>query len=115
MWNLLWNQRTRICKLGGKDALIMPYVHPCTEEDWNQSNVKNAAIEAVKEMVDKKYKHNDLKRQHVGLYKKEGKIKAVLFDLADVGHITNPEEANEAIKNMLNDLSKSQNVLPKLI
>jgi len=104
MWNLLWDPRVRISFLGNQRALIMPYVYPCTEEDWKLQDVRQAAEEAVTVIANKYFKHNDLNRRHVGLYKLKEITKAVLFDLADVSPITDCEKAK---REMLQDLFKS--------
>jgi len=102
IWNDVWKFPARTQTLLKQDALLIPFVTPCS--DPPSQGEKEAAIIAVKKMANAGYLHDDLHWRHVGFYQKEGKLMAVLFDLIRVSRIPNTKISN-AIKTMLNKLS----------
>mmetsp|Transcript_521 Transcript_521/g.739 ORF Transcript_521/g.739 Transcript_521/m.739 type:complete len:510 (+) Transcript_521:622-2151(+) len=103
IWKGVWNLPVSIGTWCGESALMMPFVLPCTKEQWNDTNIIAAVKKAIIHMAKYgHYKHNDLKWEHVGLYESTDGLKAVLFDLADMTTIADPEEA---ITSMMQDLS----------
>lgn len=103
IWKGVWNLPVSIGTWCGESALMMPFVLPCTKDQWNDPDIIAAVKKAVIHLAQHgHFKHNDLKWDHVGLYESQEGLKAVLFDLADMSEIT---DAEEAIISMMKDLS----------
>ena len=86
MWRQLWDRAdVRLLRLGGNAALVMPYVHMATEEDWARPAVVEAARMAVARIDGLGLVYTDVRRRHLGLYKDEaGALRAVFVDLSSV-------------------------------
>ena len=76
-------------------VLLMPWIKPCNTKQELNDEVKAAAKQAIKVFANAGYHHDDLKWSHVGLYMKDNKLQALLFDLARVTKIEPPELAEE--------------------
>ena len=86
MWCQLWGRAdVRLLRLGGQEALVMPYVHMATEEDWARPAVVEAARSAVARIHGLGLVYTDVRRRHLGLYEDEaGALRAVFVDLSSV-------------------------------
>jgi hypothetical protein len=105
LWNKLWNMPAKIQKLGGRKALVMPYVFQCREEDMEIPEILKAVSIAVQRMAESGYEHDDLSWRHVGLYRKNNELIAVLFDLAKVKKLSEEKkEQMAAVRHMLEKL-----------
>ena len=92
---------TRVIKLGGDWALLMPYLKLVPSKD--SAEVKSATKEAVEAMGKKGLLHPDLDWRHVGTMspqKKGDKPKSFLFDFVGVKSM----DPTEATKTMLQQL-----------
>ncbi|KAL6044112.1 hypothetical protein QOT17_023476 [Balamuthia mandrillaris] len=103
LWNTIWKRKARCQKIGGQLALVMPYVKPCTKEEFTKREVVAAIKEAAERMMEAGYDHGDLKREHVGLYcDLKGGHKAVFFDLARAKPLKPHKSSLSAILQQLN-------------
>jgi hypothetical protein len=86
MWRQLWGRAdVRLLRLGGQDALVMPYVYMATEEDWARPAVVAAARAAAARIDSLGLVYTDVRRRHLGLYEDEaGSLQAVFVDLSSV-------------------------------
>jgi len=104
VWNNVWKRPARIQCLGGARALVMPYVQPCPEADRSDPKVVEAVKAAVVQLARHGIQHNDLKWEHVGLFRKVNEeVGAVLFDLSN----SETTQGEEALLKMLADLQLS--------
>ena len=114
LWNTIWKdtlpQRHRVftvsfSKSHQKVAIVMPYITPIKMTQVRNEDARDAVKAAIDHMIENGFKHNDLSEkkawEHVGLYRKNGALKAVLFDLSDVeGPISESEKLEAARKEM---------------
>ena len=86
MWHQLWGRTdVRLLRLGGQEALVMPYMHMATEEDWARPAVIEAARTAVAHIDSLDLVYTDVRRRHLGLYEDEkGVLRALFVDLSSV-------------------------------
>ena len=104
VWRNVWRRPARIQRLGGAKALVMPYVQPCPKDDRRDPKVMEAVKTAVAELARCGIQHNDLKWEHVGLFRKVNEeVGAVLFDLSNSETI----QEEKALLKMLTDLQLS--------
>jgi len=101
IWTSVWKLPATLQRWNKEMALRMPFVCPCPEASRADPEVKSAVTAAVKLLAKHNWRHNDLSWRHVGLYKKDSKLTAVLFDLGDVEQV---EDSSIAIEHMLNRL-----------
>ena len=106
LWKDIWGCDTvKVVTLLKQHVLVMPWVKPCSEKMLEKDEVKTAISEAVEKFAKSGYKHDDLYRRHVGLYKEESQVKAVLFDLARTSLVSDDEVSRQrAIEEMMGDL-----------
>ena len=95
LWESIWNCSTRVTQLNNYSVLLMPWIKPCHTKQELNDEVKLAAKQAIKAFAIAGYRHDDLKWSHVGLYIKDNKLQALLFDLARVTKIK-PSELTDA-------------------
>ena len=104
-WSKLWGLRAYATQLAKRAVVVMPYVAPVTDAQWQQADVQAAVRAAIQTMAAKGFVHGDVERRHVGLYRDgKGALRAVLFDLSDV----RPREglaSADAVASMLAKLS----------
>lgn len=86
--------------LGGKPALMMPFVHYKPRSEWTTAHLE-AVQKEIESFVKKGFLHADLKPVHVGFTspKKDGKPTAMFIDLARMQKITGKQKA-EATQRM---------------
>ena len=86
MWHRLWGcTDVRLQRLGGQEALVMPYVHMATEDDWERPEDPAAARAAVGRIDELGLVYEDVRRRHLGLYRDDaGVLRAVFVDLSSV-------------------------------
>ena len=78
-------EAARLQRLGGQEALVMPYVHMATEDDWERPEVAAAARAAVGRIDELGLVYEDVRRRHLGLYRDDaGVLRAVFVDLSSV-------------------------------
>uniref|UniRef100_A0A1X7UMG5 DUF5898 domain-containing protein n=1 Tax=Amphimedon queenslandica TaxID=400682 RepID=A0A1X7UMG5_AMPQE len=104
IWKRVWRCDARVLRLNGRYGLAMPWVKPCDEADFENKEIQEAIKESVRTLASAGYRHDDLRRRHVGLYKTGSVYKAVLFDLAHVLSV-NKEAVEESVVIMMKDLS----------
>ncbi len=89
VWNKAWPQCNVVVKqLNGRWGLVMPWVKPCSEEEFEDPGTKEAVKKAVKRLAEIGYCHDDLHLRHVGLYRDNGTVNALLFDFGSVTKTT---------------------------
>ena len=103
-WKYFWNIDATVQMVGGWPALIMPYLWMCNKEELAASQeFRKAAVNAIKSMASKGYKHDDLSPRHVGFYKNAHEhLVAVLIDLSFVSPV--PQDDQNAIEEMMKNL-----------
>lgn len=94
LWKEIWGLEAYGLSLSGRAAVVMPFLKPVSETEWKSEEICGVVREAVATMVNAGFRHNDVKRDHVGLYQEGGDLKAALFDLADVDKV-GPDEREE--------------------
>ena len=100
-WHDIWGvTAVRVQQLANKMALVMPYVYTCDKAADRTPEVHAAARAAVAHMARKGWEQNDIKWDHVGLYRQDGVLRAVLVDLGDVSRVSAEQQA-EAEQRML--------------
>jgi hypothetical protein len=111
-WQDIWDKKsTQVIELGGKYALMMPYVKPI--ENWNDPLVREAVVVATKRMASLGLVHRDLDPRHVGMItpmKKGEPITVVFFDLRQV----EKENETQAMIEMFKRLNIDASVAKKL-
>lgn len=89
----------------GTEELMMPFVKPASDSDFEKPNVIQAIQQALKRLASNGWKHGDLSRRHVGLYYDKHKdLKCVLFDLAKMKPIDSTK-SEHAVASMMKKLS----------
>ena len=103
MWHRLWGRTdVRLQPLGGQTALVMPYVHMATGDDWARPEVVAAARVAAARIAASGFAYTDVHRRHLGLYRDEaGAIQAVFVDLSSV------EAREDAAERSLDDMLRA--------
>lgn len=105
MWKEIWNIDVKIVDFMEQSVLVMPWLKPCTEDEViREKEVKAVVKEAVEQFAMLGYKHDDLHLRHVGLYREEENLKALLFDLARTSKIDELSDSTSAVTDMLKDL-----------
>jgi len=93
LWSKVWDVKARVQLLVGTAVLVMPYYRTCQSENDQTPEAKAAARAAVHHMASRGWIQNDLKWEHVGLYKdRAGTLKAVLVDLGDVSPVESGDQ-----------------------
>ena len=111
IWKEAWNCDAIVKQLNNRPVLIMPWVKPCSENEFHSNEeVKAAVIDAIKTMASVGYMHDDLRWRHVGLYRKDGKLHALLFDLSRATPINRDQASIEhTISQMMSELDIQDN------
>ena len=105
VWNSVRPEcKVKVKRLNDRWALVMPWVKPCTEQEFQDKDIRKAIEIAIKTLADAGYTHDDLSLRHIGLCRKNSKIEAVLFDFARVSKIQSDEQRIDAISNMKGEL-----------
>lgn len=102
---IIWNKvcpsaDVKVKQLNGMHVLVMPWLKPCAEEEWKKPEIREAVRVAVMKLSSLGYKHDDLHNRHVGLYRKDSRVNALLFDYARVLEV----DPATALSEMLQDL-----------
>jgi hypothetical protein len=112
-WREIWNiEKTQVITLGGKHALMMPYVKP--PPDTTDPLYQKGLLKAVRTMASKGYSHSDLASRHVGIMtpkKKNEPPDVFFFDLRQLEEI---EDEASAVSEMLRKLNIDESVVKKL-
>ena len=93
IWNIAWQCDVTIKQLNGRSALVMPWVKPCTDEEFRDDKVQIAIKKAINTLAEAGYQHDDLHQRHIGLYRRNSKYGAVLFDLARVSEKSDEQKS----------------------
>ena len=106
MWHRLWGRTdVRLQLLGGRQALMMPYVHMATSDDWARPEVVAAARVAAARIAESGFAYTDVHRRHLGLYLDDaGQVHAVFVDLSSV------EPREGATRRSLEDMLRALNL-----
>ena len=113
-WNIsakklsFWFKSRESSEQKGKDndwkthcALLIPYVKPMSDQDWKNENTRLLVRTAVDDFISRKLYHLDMDRKHVGLWKRQGKLQAVFFDLAETRPVRDAVADKEAMLHSL--------------
>ena len=111
IWKKAWNCDVLVKRLNKRPVLIMPWVKSCSEKEFHRNEeVKAAVKDAIKTMASVGYMHDDLRWRHVGLYRKDGKLHALLFDLSRATPINRDQASIEhTISQMMSELDIQDN------
>ena len=94
IWKTVWKCGVIVKVLNSRPVLVMPWLKSCTKEDYlTNPDIQSTVMEAFKKFAAAGFEHNDISYRHIGLYRKDSKLKALLFDLARVSSIDRPEDA----------------------
>ena len=103
IWNEVWKCEVLVKILNNRSVLVMPWLKHCTEDDYaNDPNIRSAVNEAVEKFANAGYLHDDIHYRHIGLFRKNSRLQALLFDLARVSHT---ESSEDAISEMMQKLT----------
>ena len=69
IWKSVWRCDARVLRLNHRYGLAMPWVKPCDKVDFENKEIQEAIKESVRTLASAGYRHKDLRRRHVGLYK----------------------------------------------
>ncbi|KAI9007783.1 hypothetical protein DFJ74DRAFT_374664 [Hyaloraphidium curvatum] len=108
-WQEIWDMPAYWARLGGGSCVVMPYLRPVQSDEWNDEGVACAVQQALVQMVQRGFRHGDVLRRHVGLYKRQDRLYAALFDLSDVTSVA-PEERPTAAAAMMSSLLAERSV-----
>ncbi|KYQ89781.1 hypothetical protein DLAC_09748 [Tieghemostelium lacteum] len=90
LWKKIWGIETKVRIFINNKSLMMPYLKPLSEEDWDDTKIQICINESVKKFISAGYYHLDIKKEHFGKYQsKPGNLHIVFFDLSSVKNITN--------------------------
>ena len=67
----------------------MPYTKPVSEQEYEDPTIKELILKRIHFFIDKGWVHNDFKRAHIGLLKRNEEMDVVFFDLTDVREVRN--------------------------
>ena len=111
IWKKAWNCNVIIKRLNNLPVLIMLWVKPCSENEFHSNEeVKVSVKDAVTRMASVGYMHDDLRWRHVGLYRKDGRLRALLFDLSRATPIKRDRASIEhTISQMMSELDIHNN------
>ena len=111
IWKEAWNCDVIVKQLNNLPVLIMPWVKHCSENEFHSNEeVKVAVNDAITRMASVGYMHDDSYLRHVGLYRKDGRLRALLFDLSGATPINRDQESIEnAISQMMSELDIQEN------
>lgn len=101
LWHGVWGvDGVRLVTLASKQALLMPYVRTATTLSPRTPEIEQAARAAVRRMAERGWCHDDLKWDHVGLYRTgpDAPLSAVLIDLGMVSMITSEPADSDGSK-----------------
>jgi hypothetical protein len=102
VWHGAWQEKnTRVCRVGGDWALIMPYARPIPDLGNIDEDTKKETSNAIKQMAKRGYCHDDLHWRHVGRVKRKATEKIVFFDLTRVSSVRSRLAAREAAVNKM--------------
>ena len=84
LWKTVWGLHANSVMLAGRPTVVMPYLAPIKNEEWNDEATCSLVVAAVGRMAKAGLHHDDLKRRHVGLFLHDGVLEAAFFDLSAV-------------------------------
>ncbi|KYQ92301.1 hypothetical protein DLAC_06263 [Tieghemostelium lacteum] len=116
LWKEIWGIETKVSTFINNKALMMPYIKPLSQQDWDDTKIQSCINESVNNFISAGYYHLDLKKEHVGKYQsKLGKPHIVLFDLSSVKKIAeeSPTEYKQKMLNAL-DIISQKPILPNI-
>ena len=107
IWKEVWKCDVIIKQLNNRPVLVMPWVKPCSENEFHSNEEIQVAVnDAIKTMANAGYMHDDLHWRHVGLYRKDGILRALLFDLSRTTRINrqDPTSIEDTVTRMMSEL-----------
>ena len=84
MWSLINEVKASTRIVNKKVALLMPYLHPVSSDEFNDPAIQEQVIGVLLSCAAKNYLQSDAAWRHIGWYKKGHERKLMLFDF---GHI----------------------------
>ncbi|KAM9978001.1 hypothetical protein ACTFIY_011754 [Dictyostelium cf. discoideum] len=105
LWDTIWGIKTILKTYSAKDHLVMPYLKPIENDDYNSADFNNLISTAADTFSSKGYEHMDLHIRHICKYKENDKNKYIFIDLSRVSEATDKNKAKQRmIKSILDDL-----------
>ncbi|KAM9963889.1 hypothetical protein ACTFIW_005530 [Dictyostelium discoideum] len=105
LWDAIWSIETIIKTYSAKDHLVMPFIKPIGNDDYNSEDFYNLISTAADTFSSKGYEHMDLYIRHICKYKKNDKYIYIFIDLSRVSEATDKNQAKQRmIKSILDDL-----------
>jgi len=90
-----------VTTLNKQPALVMPYLHPLTDEECMDPAIHKQVIALVESCAERGYIHNDIAWRHVGWYRYQQPHRLMFFDFGRVEKITDKEKAiDEMVRNL---------------
>jgi len=102
IWKEVWGvKQCRVEIMQVYRVLIMPYVKTYAKEEVVGNSEREQAVKlAIDKLANGGYQHKDLRWNHVGFHKSDGKLQSVLFDLSRVDNVRTKEEKQIAASEM---------------
>ncbi|EAL66008.1 hypothetical protein DDB_G0282857 [Dictyostelium discoideum AX4] len=105
LWGTIWGIETIIKTYSAKDHLVMPFIKPIGNDDYNSIDFTELISTAADTFSSKGYEHMDLYIRHICKYKKNDKYINIFIDLSRVSEATDKDQAKQRmIKSILDDL-----------
>ncbi|KAM9957301.1 hypothetical protein ACTFIW_009042 [Dictyostelium discoideum] len=108
LWHTIWGIETVIKTYAAKDHLVMPFIKPIGNFDYNSTDFMDLISTAADTFSSKGYEHMDLHIRHICKYKKnDGEYKYIFIDLSRVSKVTDKYQAKQRmIDCILKDLER---------
>jgi len=87
LWSRLYDLNAFSARFADKVSVVMPYVHPLTDAEWEDLMIIGMIKTALRTIAQKGFIHRDVKRLHTGSILRHGQREIVLVDLTDVEEI----------------------------
>ena len=88
-WILLNQCNACVKTIVSRNVLVMPYTKPVSEQEYEDPAIKDLILKRIHFFIRQGWVHNDFKRAHVGLLKRNEEMDVVFFDLTDVREVRN--------------------------
>ncbi|KYQ91976.1 hypothetical protein DLAC_06796 [Tieghemostelium lacteum] len=109
IWSNVWKLPVYIREWNHNQALMMPYVQTIAYDSprWKDQTFINMVLKAIDKLLNHGYSHENMKRDHIGIYiGSNGHEKVLLFDLSECKRIdkSNQKLVEKKRNEMIQDL-----------
>ncbi|KAM9979963.1 hypothetical protein ACTFIZ_006222 [Dictyostelium cf. discoideum] len=101
LWKTIWGIETIIKTYSTKDHLVMPFIKPIGNDDYNSKDFIDLISTAADTFSSKGYEHMDLYIRHICKYKKNGKYIYIFIDLSRVSEAIDKDQAKQRMINSI--------------